>query len=149
MRESVSQKRHASNTDSNTPKGGSRPRLLLLDDDEALLLPIARFLREQGYDVVTAHEPEEGEALLAHEKFDLVILDLALTRFGREGLRILRSIRAADPWLPVVVMSGYVPSDVEQEVRRLGADEVLTKPQPLPELARVVASILGSHRDGK
>jgi CheY-like chemotaxis protein len=46
-------------------------------------------------------------------------------------------------------MSGYVPSDVEQEVRRLGADEVLTKPQPLPELARVLASILGSRRDGK
>jgi DNA-binding response OmpR family regulator len=121
-------------------------RLLILDDEEAILLPVARYLTERGYVVITAREPEEAEALLECEAFDLVILDLGLTRFGRDGLEVLSDLRAKLPWLPVIVLSANICPEVEDEARRLRADAVLSKPQPLAELARVAAAALGASR---
>lgn len=125
------------------PDRADTPRLLILDDEEAILLPVGHYFRDLGYDVVTCREPEEAEALLDHEEFDLVILDLALTRFGKEGLEVLGSIRAQNPWLPVIVLTANGCPEVEAEAARLRADAVLSKPQPLAELAQVVASVLG------
>lgn len=118
-------------------------RLLILDDEEAILVPVASFLAGRGYAVVTSREPEEAEALLEHLRFDLVILDLALTRFGREGLEVLASLRARHPWLPVIVMSANLCPEVEEVARRLHVDALLHKPQPLAELARVAEAAMG------
>lgn len=119
----------------------ARPRLLLLDDEEAILLPVSRYFQERGYHVVTCREAEEALALLDHDPFDLVILDLALTTFGLEGLEVLASIRARQPRLPVIVLTANAGPEVEDEARRLRADAVLTKPQPMAYLAWVAASV--------
>jgi CheY-like chemotaxis protein len=116
-------------------------RLLVVADDEAILLPIAQYLRARGLDVVVASEAEEAEALLDHEPFDLLVLDLSLSRFGRGGLEVLRSIHAAHPWLPLVALSAEAGAEVE-EAGRLGADAVLVQPQPLSELAHVVETLV-------
>jgi len=121
----------------------SPPRLLILDDEEAILLPVSEYFRQRRYYVAATREPEEAEALLDHDPFDLVILDLALTRFGREGLEVLSAIRARRPWLPVVILSGFISDEVENEARLLRADAVLRKPQPLDELARVADALMG------
>jgi len=120
----------------------TRPRLLIIDDEDALLVPASHYLRERGYAVVTAREPEEALALLDRQSFDLVILDLALTPFGREGLEILSWIRARHPAMPVIILSAEIPPEVEQEAERLGADAILGKPQPMSEVARLAASFL-------
>ncbi|HEX6737602.1 MAG TPA: response regulator [Vicinamibacteria bacterium] len=120
-------------------------RLLILDDEEAILIPVARYLTDRGFAVVTAREPEEAEALLECQRFDLVILDLGLTRFGRDGLDVLGGLRAQLPWLPVIVLSANICPEVEDEARRLRADAVLSKPQPLAELARAAATALGAR----
>jgi CheY-like chemotaxis protein len=119
------------------------PRLLILDDDEAVLLPMARYFRAMGYDTVTAREVEEAEAILTCDRVDAAILDLSLSGFGPDGLEVLRSIRARSDDLPVVILSGNIRPDVEDETRSLGATAVLAKPQSLEELERVVARALG------
>jgi len=134
-----------------SPNTGARPdhpprRLLILDDEEAILLPLSEFFREHGYCVVATREPEEAEALLDHDPFDLVILDLALTRFGREGLEVLSAIRSHSPWLPVIILSGNISPEIEDLAAELKADAVLMKPQPLDELAMRVAELLGDRR---
>jgi CheY-like chemotaxis protein len=121
-------------------------RLLILDDEDAVLLPLGRYFAELDYEVVTCREPEEAEALLECERFDLVILDLGLTRFGREGLEVLSSIRASHPWLPVIIFSAYLSPEVEEEAHRLKVDAVLGKPQPLEDIARVVETLLGCRQ---
>src|SRR5262245_35952430 len=122
-----------------------KPRLLILDDEEAILLPVSHYFQDLGYEVVSCREPEEAEALIDHEDFDLVILDLALTRFGKEGLEVLGSIRAHNPWLPVIVLTANACQEVEDEARRLRADAILSKPQPLADLARVAAAVRRSR----
>jgi hypothetical protein len=57
-------------------------QLLLLDDEEAILLPTAKYFRSLGWTVDLAREAEEGEALISHRHYDLAILDVRVTRFG-------------------------------------------------------------------
>ena len=116
--------------------------VLLIEDEESLLTPIARYLERLGGTVLTAREREEAEALLENGRFDLIVLDLALSSYGLEGLDLLRSIRQAGIGTPVLVLSGLVNADVEAEAVRRGAHAVLPKPQPLPELARVALRLM-------
>ena len=75
-----------------------------------------------------------------------MILDLALTRFGREGLEVLRSIRSRIPGLPVIILSGNIAPDVEDLARELRADAVLMKPQPLEDLVALAEGLIQRRR---
>ena len=122
--------------------------VLLLDDEEAVLLPTARYFRSLGCTVDVAREPEEAEALVSHRHYDLAILDLRVTRFGgTEGLEVLREIRRRDHVTSVIVLSAYISPEVEEEARALGADSVLRKPQPLPDLAHLAFALMGAASD--
>jgi CheY-like chemotaxis protein len=118
--------------------------VLVLDDEAAILLPIARYFGGLGWRVDTAREPEEAEALISHRHYDLAILDLRVTRHGgTEGLEVLREIRRRDHATRVVLLSAHVSAEVEQAARALGVDGVLHKPQPLPQLAHFAAALVG------
>jgi CheY-like chemotaxis protein len=121
-----------------------KKRILVVDDEGAILFALSEYFRTLGFDVDCAREMEEAEALLSHVKYDLVFLDLRLTGSGgTEGLEIIRFVRERNPWTPVALLTAYGSSDVEEEARRRGADLVLQKPKPLPEVAQVVLGLLG------
>jgi CheY-like chemotaxis protein len=125
--------------DSNAQTDGtaSASRILLVDDEEAILTPVARYFRGLGCPVDTAQEPEEAIALLRHRAYDAVLLDMNLTRLGHpDGLGILRDLRSRVKPTKVIVLSAQVTPEVEEEAFRLGADAVLRKPQPLPRIAQ-------------
>lgn len=119
-------------------------RLLVLDDEETILWPVAKYFRGLGWEVVASGDPDEAEAVLASQGFAVVVLDLSLSQFGRDGLDVLRSMRHRHPWLPVVILSAYISPEVEAEAKHLGADAVLKKPLALSSLAQVVLALAGS-----
>ena len=122
----------------------ARPRVLLLDDEESILLPTAAYFRSRGCEVDTAREPEEAEALVQHRGYDLAILDLRVNAVGgAAGLEVLRELRRQDDTTHVIVLSAYISSEVEEEAWALGASSVLCKPQPLPGLADLAFSLMG------
>jgi CheY-like chemotaxis protein len=125
------------------PRTPSQKRLLLVDDEEAILRPLARYVTKLDWQVTTAREAEEAEALLKHREFDLLILDLELSRFGRGGLALMTSARKTRRDLPVIVLSAFVEPEVEETAFRLGADGVLRKPCLLPELASLAFRLVG------
>lgn len=132
----------------NTPAASSHRsalRLLLVDDEETILWPVAKYFRGLGWEVVATEDAEEAEVALESQLFSVVILDLGLSRFGRGGLDVLRSLRHAHPWQPVVILSAYVSPEVQAEARHLGADAVLKKPLALPDLAQVVLGLAGER----
>ena len=118
-------------------------RLLLVDDEEAILRPMSKYFRELGCTVVPARDVAEAEKALARESFDLLILDIRLDPNERGGLDVLRTLRANESPTPVVVMSAYVSHEVESEALRLGARAVLRKPQPLANVARTAFNLVG------
>ena len=122
----------------------ARPRVLLLDDEESILLPTAAYFRSRGCEVDTAREPEEAEALVQHRGYDLAILDLRVAAVGgAAGLEVLRELRRQDDTTHVIVLSAYISSEVEEVAWALGASSVLCKPQPLPGLADLAFSLMG------
>jgi CheY-like chemotaxis protein len=126
--------------------GPRKPHVLLLDDEEAILLPTAKYFRNLGFEVDTAREPEEAEALVRHRCYDLAVLDLRVNDFGgAEGLDVLREIRERHEPTRVIVLSAYISPEVAAEAHALGADGVLRKPQPLPELAHLAFVLLGER----
>jgi CheY-like chemotaxis protein len=122
---------------------GAGKRLLLVEDEEAILRPMSKYFRELGYSVLPARDVGEAELALARESFDLLILDIRLAPHARGGLDVLRTLKTARSAMPVVVMSAYVSHEVEAEALSLGARAVLRKPQPLASVARTALTLVG------
>jgi len=114
-------------------------RILLVDDDTALLRTLSLNLRARGYEVLTAESGEEALERVRGDGPDVVILDLGLPDLS--GVEVLREVRAWNP-VPVVVLSARHGSDDKVEALDLGADDYVTKPFGIDELlARVRAAV--------
>ena len=104
--------------------------ILVVDDDPSVLASLALLLKQHGYLTRSAAAPEAALDLLSRERFDLVLQDMNFSReaTGREGLELLRSIRAAQPGLPVILMTAWGSIELAVEGMKLGAADFLTKP---------------------
>ena len=111
------------------------PRLLLIDDDEALGPPLRAYLARSGFELVHATRPSAGLALLRQGGFDAAILDVMLPEM--DGFELCRTIRKESN-LPNVMLTAR--GDVMDLVvgLELGADDYLPKPfEPRELLARL------------
>jgi DNA-binding response OmpR family regulator len=107
--------------------------VLLIEDDARIREIVERGLGARGFGVRSAGDGAAGVALVAARAFDLVLLDLLLP--DERGLEVLRRIRALEPRLPVVALTAL--DDMRSKCRGLdaGADDYITKPFSIEELA--------------
>ncbi len=122
----------------------TRPqRLLLVDDEEAILFAMGDFLVRSGYEVDRANSRGAAERLLAGPPYALAIVDLRLgAEEPRGGLELLRQIRGCSPQTRTILLTAYGSAEVEAELATLGADLLLSKPQPLARIAKEVSTLL-------
>jgi DNA-binding response OmpR family regulator len=115
-------------------------RLLIVEDDEGIRVPLARALEREGYAVDGVATGEEALAARDGEEHDLVIIDVGLP--GIDGLEVCRRIRARRPAVPILFLTAQ---DGELDVvdgLDAGADDYVTKPFRIGELlARVRAHL--------
>jgi two-component system OmpR family response regulator len=119
-------------------------RLLLVEDDRMIGESVEDALRSAGYAVDWTRDGVTAEAALETEGYDLVLLDLGLP--GRDGLDVLRTLRARRRSEPVIITTAR--DAVEQRIAGLdaGADDYLLKPYDLDELlARIRANLRRSE----
>jgi two-component system KDP operon response regulator KdpE len=117
-------------------------RVLIVDDEPAILRTVRANLGRRGFDVAVATSGEE--AIAQAERQDLIVLDLGLP--DRDGLEVIRAIRAHSK-TPIIVLS--VRDSEREKVRALdlGADDYLTKPFGVEELvARVRVALRHADR---
>jgi two-component system OmpR family response regulator len=113
-------------------------RVLVIEDDPTVGQFVKRGLEEQRWSVDLVADGEEGEALARSQPYDLVVLDMRLP--GRNGLDVLRNLRARGFERPVLVLTAQDAVDAKVETLRAGADDYVTKPFAFEELlARVEA----------
>lgn len=119
-------------------------RLLLVEDDEALVKGLLPRLRQAGYAVDVATDGREALFLGETESYDLVVLDLGLPEMG--GLEVLTQWRAREIPVPVLILTARDSWMEKVEGLRAGADDYLTKPFHTEELlARLQALLRRSH----
>jgi DNA-binding response OmpR family regulator len=122
---------------------GGRARILIVDDEEPIRFAMRQYFEVFDFDVDAAREVDEAEALLDHVRYDVVIADLRLSGTGgNEGLQIVRRARARCPGARIIVLTAYGSPEVEGEASRLGADCLMHKPVPLPDIAQIVFGLL-------
>ena len=121
------------------------PRLLVVDDEEAICFSMSEYFSLHGYKVDTAREMEEAEKLLDSSEYKVVIQDLRLSLTNNsDGLEMIRMIREHNPQTRIIVLTAYGSAEVEDEARRSGADAFLRKPKPLSQVAQVVQGLIES-----
>lgn len=120
-------------------------RILLVDDEEPILFAMREYFGFAGFEVDCASDLASADGLIGSLTYDVVIADLHLTRMGSEGLEVVAHAHAAGA--RTILLTAYGYPDMEREARRRGADRILHKPQPLPELVGEIRTLLGEERE--
>jgi CheY-like chemotaxis protein len=122
---------------------GQGQRVIVVDDEEALLELTTQELRELGYEPVAFGSARTAlEAFRASpDDFDVLLTDFRMP--GMSGDVLIREARSVRPLLPVILVSGYVGDVVQGSYGNDWADEVLTKPLRVNALATSLARVLG------
>jgi len=126
-----------------------RPRILVADDDPALLEALQEYLESEGYEVGTALDGNRALDMGGNGKFDLMILDVHMPVYGgAEVLQMLRKRLLVHP-IKVIALTADARWAVREQMQRDGVDAFLVKPVSLAQLGREVARLLATELSPK
>ncbi|WP_242334543.1 response regulator [Anaeromyxobacter sp. SG66] len=116
-------------------------RILVVDDERLFLELFGRALANAGHATRTASSAEEALALLAEERFELVVTDIVMP--GMDGVALVREAKRRDPELEAVAVTGREDVRMAVEAMKAGCADFLTKPVEPEELVAVAERALG------
>ena len=114
-----------------------RQRVLVIDDDEAILQSCETILEDAGYEVALAASPTPGLELLRQQRFDVALVDFKLPEMN--GLEVLERAIKIDPELVVIIFTGYGTFQSAVQAVKQGAFNYVSKPFTAGQLMSVVA----------
>ena len=115
------------------------PRILLVDDEQAVQTLLAYPLRKDGYEVVPAATGDEALARFREGEFDLVVLDIMLPQV--DGFQVCRELRARSA-VPIIMLTAKAEEFDKVLGLELGADDYITKPFSMREFRSRVKAVL-------
>jgi DNA-binding NtrC family response regulator len=117
-------------------------RILIIDDDKHMRTACSRALSKAGHTVACAESGDEGlrEIQSGADSFDVVLLDQLMP--GMSGMDVLDQIKAINPKLPVIIITGFVTDDTAAEIIKRGARNCLPKPFNPEQLRNAVKNAL-------
>lgn len=101
-------------------------KVLVVDDEPVVGQSFNRVLTEKGYEVNTASSGEEALSKMGSNGYDLVFADIRMP--GMDGLEMAKRIKEMNPWLPVVVVTGYGTEANEARAEEIGVSGFVRKP---------------------
>lgn len=117
--------------------------VLLVEDDMSIAIVITAALEAEGFEVVRCDSIVERDRLLAERRFSALVTDVMLT--DGDGIATIDRVRAADPGLPIIILSAQNTLDTAVRATDTGAFEYFPKPFDIDELARTVRQAVGSN----
>jgi DNA-binding response OmpR family regulator len=115
--------------------------VLVVEDDESLLMLFEKILEQSGFDAQVAISLERAQVLIAERRFDILVCDLSVAGH-RNIFDFVAAVRARDPKIAVLIISGYTPEEVTDRAHTLGV-QVLDKPFSPPDLIARISSLIG------
>ena len=119
-------------------------KILLIDDDPGIRDTLQRVLTGEGCEVVMEHRGDDGLARAAREPFNVVITDLKMA--GLNGLDLVRQLHAAQPRLPIILVTAFGTAQTAIEATKFGAYDYLLKPFEIPQLLELIRRAMDSNR---
>jgi DNA-binding response OmpR family regulator len=121
-------------------------KILLVDDEKSIIAQLTLILERAGFAVATAGDGEEALRQVAISPPDLMVLDVLMPRL--DGLEVLRRLRQANNWLPVILLTRVGESTDRTMALEEGADDYLNKPYDPNELVARIRAVLRRVRPG-
>jgi len=118
-------------------------RILVVDDDYTILVAFRKFLEKDGYEIITERNPRSALEKIGTEKFDLLITDIRMHEMPGANLMVLA--KAANPELPIIVITGYPETIRVDELKELGADYIFIKPVELSDIRGAINNLIGGN----
>lgn len=113
-------------------------RILVVDDEGPVREVLCEYFAERGYAVSSAADGQEALAAFAHERPNVVLLDVRMP--GLDGVQVLRRFREADPDVAVIMVTANDDETVARETLSIGAFDYVAKPFDFEHLNRMVAT---------
>lgn len=115
-------------------------RILIVEDDRLVAQGLKEGLQQLGYTCDVAHSAEEAEICVTDEVFDMALVDISLPR--ADGISFIRNLRNRGHSLPALILTAS--GSMDDTVRGLdsGADDYMTKPYRLPEVAARIRALI-------
>ncbi len=118
----------------------SKPRVLVIDDEDIVRTSCSRSLGPEGYEVKLAKNGLEGLNMIRSEKFDIVLTDLKMP--DMDGIEVLKKIKEEWPGVEVIIITGYQTVDTAVKSIKLGAFDYIEKPFTPDALIAAIAKAL-------
>ena len=117
-------------------------KVLVVDDDPVISKSFNRVLAGKGYIVVSAENGQEALNKVAKEEYDAVFTDIRMP--GMDGIEVAEQLRAKQPWIPVVIITGYGSADNEARAEAAGVKGFLHKPLSPEMIEKSVAAAVAT-----
>jgi len=122
------------------PQVGKRARILIVEDEPAMVAGLRDNFEYEGYEVISAADGVQGLDRALSEKPDLVVLDVMMPRMS--GLDVCKQLKIKQPSLPIIMLTAR-GQEIDKVVGlELGADDYVTKPFSIRELMARVKAVL-------
>ncbi|MBZ5613559.1 MAG: sigma-54 dependent transcriptional regulator [Acidobacteriia bacterium] len=119
-------------------------KLLIVDDELSVRDSLAKWFREEGYEIGTAENANDALTRLAEQRWDVALVDIKM--HGTDGIELQRRMHEVDPELLVIIMTGYASVETAVAALKNGAYDYVTKPLDPDEIAHLVKNALAHKR---
>lgn len=110
--------------------------IMIVDDEPQVAEVLAKSLGRQGHKTTVVHSGEDALRIINSAAPDALFLDVSMP--GINGLEVLAEVRKTRPQLAVVVITGHATADEVEQVKKLGAVDVIPKPAALTHYHRAI-----------
>ena len=121
-----------------------KPRVLIMDDEDAVRSSLRMIFEYEGYEVLLAANGPVGLKIAEQEQPDLVFLDIKMPQM--DGLEVLKKLKERDGSPPVVILSGHGTVKTAVEAVKLGAFDFIEKPPESERILIAARNALGQKR---
>jgi len=121
-------------------------KILLVDDEKAIISNLAPFLERAGFSVEVAGDGEEALGRIADFTADIIVLDVLMPKL--DGREVCRRLRAGGNWTPIIMLTQVGSSAERAMTLEEGADDYLNKPFDPYELVARIRAVLRRARPG-
>lgn len=122
-------------------------RVLVVDDEAAVLLTYRLILERQGYEVVACNTSVQAIAAIEKEKFDIVLCDYSLEE-QHTGFEVITAARARDSHVPAALLTGYATKETADEAAGKSIN-VMFKPIEIEEFLATTSNMLRKNDESK
>jgi len=121
-----------------------KPRILVVDDEQVIRELFERRLEKKDFEVHTAENGEKAISKISEDFFNVTIIDLKMP--GIEGMEILKTIKRNNPYVEVIVITGFATPQSAVEAMKLGAFDYVTKPFDLSVMEKTIDDCLEKQK---